>query len=136
MAKKKTEEDPFIVMEFGSSFHSKVAGTSQKNPDGSDRQEYIKRYAKEGDELLMVPEPYNTYSPAAIGLFVVRDEGVMRKTKTAYQLGYVSAAVAPKLHQLWAEEKRVRGFVSEVTGGTRDKPTRGVNLLFEVTEQL
>lgn len=125
-----------LVVEFGRSFHGKIAGTSQKNADGSDRQEYVKRYARAGEELLMVPEPYNAHSPAAIALFVVREAGMMKKTKEAFQLGYVSGELAPKLHQLWADGKRVKVFVSEVTGGTREKPNRGVNLLFEVTERL
>ena len=48
------------------SFHSKISGTSHKNSDGSDRQDYIKRYVKAGDDLVLAPEPYNPVSPAAI----------------------------------------------------------------------
>lgn len=117
------------------SFHSKISGTSHKNSDGSDRQDYIKRYVKAGDDLVLAPEPYNPVSPAAIALFVLRETGTLRKSREALQLGYVAGELAPEIHRMWADGKRVRVAVSEVTGGTRDKPSRGVNLLFEVVEE-
>jgi len=117
------------------SFHSKISGTSHKNSDGSDRQDYIKRYVKAGDELVLAPEPYNPVSPAAIALFVMRETGTLRKSREALQLGYVSGELAPEILRMLADGKRVRVVASEVTGGTRDKPNRGVNLLFEVVEE-
>lgn len=120
-------------MDTANEFHSKIAGVSHKNLDGSDRQKYIKQYANVGDELLMVPEPYNPHSPAAIGLYVVRESGLLRKKKETYQLGYVSAELAPKIYEMLGSGQRIRVFISEITGGTKDKPTRGVNLLFRIS---
>lgn len=91
-----------------------VAGESQTNDDGTDRQRVIAR-CKEGDSVRLVREPRNAYDKNAVA--VVTSKG---------QIGYLSredaAAVAPALDR----GAKAQAHIRHIGGGTKDKPTRGV----------
>lgn len=100
-------------------FFSKVSGVSYPNPDGSSRQEIIKKYCQPGRRLLLIKEPENKYDPNAIAIYI--EVGPKK-----YQIGYVSAAANRDLH---IEDYIVT--IKNITGGTKEQETIGVNLTFE-----
>ena len=61
----------------GRQFVAQVHGINHKNDDGSSRQEIIKR-CREGEELILVPEPTNKYDHDAVKIC----------RKNGEQLGY------------------------------------------------
>jgi hypothetical protein len=97
--------------------HSKVVGVTRQNHDGSDRQE-IARHCRAGERLALRREPDNAQDANAVAVF--RENGD--------QVGYLSAAVAEQLAPLLDADAPVTAEVSEVTGGTPDRPTYGVNI--------
>ena len=110
------------------SFHSKIAGVSHRNPNGTDRQRLIARL-RIGEELELVAER-NQHDPNAMALH--RQRGFFGFAG-GEQLGYLPADVARRL----ADDIRsgaidrvgtIAVYISDLTGGTRDKPTRGVNI--------
>jgi hypothetical protein len=95
-------------------FHSKIAGVSHGN-----RQRLLAE-CHVGERLRLVAEPDNPVDPNAIK--VCRKNGA--------HLGYLTAHLAERMTQ---GQERLSDFVveiSELTGGTRGKPTRGANLKF------
>ena len=102
-------------------FHSKVTGVSHTNIDGVSRQDII-RDLSVGTPLLLKPEPDNPFDPNAIALL----------TPGGVQVGYVRSELAAELRSQLLRGDRVEIAVSEITGGTRSKPIRGVNYLIQV----
>ena len=99
------------------SFYTKVVGVTHGNPDGSSRQEIILN-CQVGERLHLVREPENRHDPSAIK--VCRESGE--------QLGYISADVAFRMaDEIDGGEKYVAS-VSDLTGGSEDRHTRGVNI--------
>jgi len=97
---------------------AKVAGVTFPNDDGSERQAIIRR-CKPGEYLTLRHEPDNEYSEFAIQ--VLRENGE--------QLGHAPEYLAQGICQEIEEGYTAIGVIKNVTGGTRDKPTRGVNFL-------
>lgn len=97
--------------------HSKVVGVTRHNHDGSDRQE-IARHCYGGERLTLRREPDNPQDANAVA--VVRENGD--------QVGYLSAGVAEQVAPLLDTGAPVTAVVAEVTGGTPDHPTYGVNI--------
>lgn len=85
------------------SFAKKVAGVTFDNPDGTNRQDLLKR-AKNGQPVKLIWEKDNAYSRTAIAVY----------NKDGQQLGYL-----PEGHRLTAQVKRgeVTAKIKEVTGG-------------------
>jgi hypothetical protein len=98
-------------------FHSQVVGVTRHNHDGSDRQE-IARSCSGGERLTLRREPDNPQDANAVAVF--RGNGD--------QVGYLSARVAEQVAPLLDAGTPVTAVVSEVTGGTPDRPTYGVNI--------
>jgi HIRAN domain len=99
-------------------FYSKVAGVTHKNPDGTSRQRIIKTCAP-GEGLVLVREPENPYDPDAVKVY--RSSGE--------QVGYLSAdRLASEISSTMGSGEQVTAEVSQVTGGTKGKPTRGLNI--------
>jgi hypothetical protein len=96
---------------------SKVVGVTRHNHDGSDRQD-IARDCRAGDPLVLRREPDNAQDKNAVAVF--RENGD--------QVGYLSASVAERLAPLLDADAPFTAVVSEVTGGTEDRPTYGVNI--------
>lgn len=76
------------------------------NPDGSDRQEIIRR-CKVGERLNLVREPSNRHDRNAIAL----------RRQNGEQLGYINSELAEELCEWLKQEKRVTATISDITGG-------------------
>lgn len=96
-----------------SSFNTKLAGSSF-------RQDNIKKLIP-GQRLQLVREPKNQYDPNALAVFNESD-----------QVGYINKELAAKLSP--AIDSKAVDYtctVTNITGGTADKPTLGVNILLQ-----
>jgi hypothetical protein len=98
-------------------FQSKVVGVTRHNHDGSDRQ-VIAGECRQGEQLTLRREPDNPQDPNAVAVF--RENGD--------QVGYLSASVAEQLAPLLDADAPITAEVSEVTSGTADRPSFGVNI--------
>ena len=110
-------------------FRSKVRGVAQKNQDGNERQKYISSYCKPGMDLVLKREPTNPHDRNAIGVWVVAKMLFLPKT---VQIGYLGAEVAKELAPVIDNNGEVTAKITEVTGGTKDKRERGVNIEISV----
>jgi single-stranded-DNA-specific exonuclease len=99
--------------------YSKLSGVTHHNADGTNRQEIIAELCYNGQPLLLMREP-NQFSPDNIGVYV------------AYQIGYVNPDLAKELAPLIDVGGAVDAHITDITGGTEDKPTRGVNVEFNI----
>ena len=97
---------------------SKVAGVTFANDDGSDRQTIIAR-CRIGERLVFRQDPDNGFSPFATA--VLRTNGA--------QLGYVPEHLAERICEELEDGFKVFGLLKDLTGGTSDGPTRGVNFI-------
>ncbi len=95
---------------------AKVAGVTFPNDDGSERQEIIKR-CRVGESLVLRRDADDPYSTFAIQ--------VLRST--GEQLGHAPDYLAETICEEREAGYKAIGVLKNLTGGTRDKPTRGVN---------
>jgi hypothetical protein len=95
---------------------AKVAGVTFPNDDGSERQAIIRR-CEPGEWLVLRHDAYNEFSMFATQ--VLRTNGE--------QLGHAPEYLAERICEEIEQGYKVLGIVTDVTGGTWDKPTRGVN---------
>lgn len=101
--------------------HTKVAGVSHVNGDGSHRQEIIARCSV-GERLNLQPEPSNRYDPNAVK--VCRGNGE--------HSGYLSAYLAADIASEMEDGDPYYAVITDLTGGTAAHTTRGVNIeIFE-----
>jgi hypothetical protein len=108
------------------SFKSKIAGVIHKNPDGSDRQVYIKNYCKPNSNLILKRELENPYDSHAISVWV-KHKAWMRPAKE-YQIGYLNRSVAKTVAEHVDPGGTAKVRITNITGGTKSKETRGVNI--------
>jgi hypothetical protein len=115
---KRLREDEYACkMRLRHAF-AKVAGVTFPNDDGSERQRIIKN-CKVGEPLVLRHDAYNEYSLFATQ--VLRENGE--------QLGHAPEYLAERICQEVESGFRSAGVLKNVTGGTSDKPTRGVNFI-------
>lgn len=95
----------------------KVVGVTFPNEDGSERQEIIKR-CNVGEHLALIHDAYNEYSVFATQ--VLRTNGE--------QIGHAPEYLAERICEEVAAGYKAFGVITAITGGTNDKPTRGVNV--------
>ena len=95
---------------------TKVVGVTFRNEDGSDRQGYIRRLHS-GDPLYLKREPDNKKDPDAVA---VLDGG-------RHQIGHIGRSLAAQLAPVMDGGCRVSAEATEVTGGTAERPSMGVN---------
>lgn len=105
-------------------FFNTVAGVSYRNPDGTPRQEIIRRAVRAGLRLRAQLEDDNPVDPCAVALF----------TPDGQQIGYLNAATAMDVRDHVARGRWVEITVADTTGGYSDKPTMGVNIHVTVYE--
>jgi hypothetical protein len=110
-------------------FHSKVAGVSELNSDGSNRQKYINAFARSATPLILKREPNNPYDSNAVAVWL-KARALLFFTSDV-QIGYLSAEVAGEIARYLDKGGTVSATITEVTGGGRGKPTRGVNILIQ-----
>jgi single-stranded-DNA-specific exonuclease len=101
--------------------YSKLQGVTHTNRDGTNRQEIIAELCYQGQQLLLMRAP-NQYSRNNLDVYV------------AYQVGHVNPELADLLVPILDEGGIVRAHITEITGGSEDKPTRGVNVSFTIYE--
>ncbi|MBQ8965886.1 hypothetical protein [Ruminococcus sp.] len=98
-------------------FHTKVAGVTFKNDDGSDRQKIVKK-CKEGQAVYFRPVPTEEH-PKAIGVF----------TSGGKQLGHVSSSIADDLIFLYPNNP-AKVTIANITGG--NGKNYGCNLFVQI----
>lgn len=110
-------------------FHTTVAGVTATNADGQSRQNLIISVARAGMPVELIREPNNAHDPNAVGVWI---SGKVLLFLTARgQIGYIPRDLAPELARHIDGGGTVRAHISEILGGTRDKPTHGVLLELE-----
>jgi hypothetical protein len=95
-----------------------VVGESHRNPDGTSRQQLIRKKARRGLEITLVPEPENLHD----------DQAVKVCLPTGEQLGYLSSGDAADLTEQREAGWHHAAIIHRVLGGSTDKPSRGVLL--------
>lgn len=106
-------------------FYSKIAGVSQKNDDGSSRQENINLFAKEGKPLILNREPNNKFDKNAVSVWIFVKGCFGSGT---HQLGYLDSHTAEEVAPLIDKGVPVNVNITSVTGGGEDQKYRGVNI--------
>jgi hypothetical protein len=102
-------------------FHSKIAGISHENDDGSSRQS-IASSCRSGEPLILIRDRGNKYSADAI--MVLRSNG--------QQLGFIREELAEDLTPFIDSGTTLGAEITEITGGGPDEYV-GVNILiFEI----
>ena len=96
--------------------NTKVVGVTFRNEDGSHRQDCISGLFS-GDRLALVPNPDNRHDPKAVKVWCGRE-----------QIGHLSRSAAVEVTDHLDEGGTAFAQVLEVTGGTAEKPTLGVNI--------
>ena len=115
--KRLREEEYARKMRFRHAY-AKVAGVTFPNDDGSERQEIIGR-CWVGEGLILRRDTENRFSSDATQVLRASCE----------QLGHVPEYLAERIcHELEAGYK-VAGIITDLTGGSWDRPTRGVNFI-------
>lgn len=110
---------------------TKIAGVTFDDPvSGRNRQELIERYVRPGMHLRAVYEPDNPHGDSAIGLWM--DRGGLFRKKRSFHVGYIPHGLADNLVRDLHAGRMLDVRVSEVTGGTHSKSSRGVNLIIYV----
>lgn len=99
-----------------SKFFTKVAGSSH----------YQKAIGKciKGLTCELVPEPDNPHSDHAIK--------VMRGK---HHIGYISKSMSKSLLRQINNNDKIMVVIKDITGGTKTKPTKGVNLQISINEK-
>lgn len=114
---ERTEEEYARRMRLRHTF-AKVAGVTFPNDDGSERQMILGK-CEVGEQLVLRHDADNKYSMFAIQ--VLRANGD--------QLGYAPEYLAERIHEEKEEGYKAVGVLKDLTGGSRDKPTRGANFV-------
>lgn len=106
--------------------YSKLAGVKANNPDGTSRQELIRKLCHPGMRLILEREPDNPHDSNAIAVMVWGRVSLFRKA--AVQIGYLNADIADELAKYLDNGGEVECEVKEVTGGEQGRPNLGVNI--------
>lgn len=101
--------------------YSKLQGVTRTNRDGTNRQEIIAELCYQGQQLVLMRSP-NSSSDNNLDVYV------------AYQVGQVNTEIADLLAPILDEGGIVRAQITDITGGSEEKPTQGVNVEFTIYE--
>ena len=101
--------------------YSKLQGVTRTNRDGTNRQEISAELCYKGQQLVLMRSP-NQYSDNNLDVYI------------AYQVGQVNRELADLLAPILDEGNIVRAQITDITGGSEEKPTRGVNVEFTIYE--
>jgi len=101
---------------------TKIRGVSHRDPHtNKPRQKIIRSHVRTGTKIIPVLEPENPYGDHTIGLWVTA-------RRKRYHLGYISTDLSERLTRIMRSGIPLTITVIQVTGGTRGKKTRGVNI--------
>jgi hypothetical protein len=95
-----------------------------------DRQKLIKKHANSGLAVELVPEPKNPVNPKAVAVYLKQVRRFRRDKK--HHLGYLTDERAELIQDYWQKGRAVTAIITDVTGGTKGKETRGVNILISI----
>lgn len=115
-----------VIMTTGT-IHSKVAGVTAKNDNGRSRQDYIRAFCKAGMPLILRREPQNKFDKNAISVWIKAKALIFFSSEV--QIGYINAELAEELSRWIDNGKSLSAEIAEVTGGTKEKSSLGVNIL-------
>lgn len=104
---------------------SKVSGVTFEH-----RQPAIQAHGKAGRKLVLVPEPENPVDSNAVAVYLERSRLIGKNQH--YHIGYLNGRLAEDVQTAWTKGQTVTAKITEITGGTKDKPTRGVNILVTI----
>jgi hypothetical protein len=104
---------------------TKIVGVSH-----GDRQKLIKKHARPGLPVELVPEPKNPVNPRAVAVYVKQVRRFRRDKQ--HHLGYLTDERAELIQDYWQKKRNVTAIITDVTGGTKGKETRGVNILVTI----
>jgi hypothetical protein len=111
-------------------FYSKVTGLSYDDPiTGMKRQDIVRRYIKPGMRLIPQREPDNPHDKHAIKYMVTIPRFL--RNDLVVHLGYSTREVSRELSRLLDNDIPIDVTVSQITGGSSGKRTRGVNVLIQ-----
>jgi len=99
-------------------FYTKVAGVTHKNDDGSSRQKHVQK-CRTRERLILKRDYDNPYDENAIKVYL----------RNGSQIGFLSAEVADDVVKQMNKGHQFHAFAANITGGTGNKPTMGVNVL-------
>lgn len=103
------------------SFHTKVVGVTHRNDNGRSRQKIIAK-CRIAEQLVFDHDEYNPHDPNAVK--VCRQNGA--------QIGFLNNELAQEVVNRSKNGYRYAVWIKNLTGGTSDAPTLGVNLLIVV----
>lgn len=108
--------------------HTKIRGVTYDDPaSGVNRQDIIRAFVKPGTKLELRPEATNPVDSEAIAVWLRNKSLLMGKKE--YHLGYLSHELAHEMRTHLAQGIQPVVTVLGVTGGTKEQPTRGVNIV-------
>lgn len=111
-------------------FNVKLAGVTYKNNDGSDRQAYIRKFAKQGMPLMLRPEPNNPHDENAVGAWITAT--VFWFFKEDIQLGYLDSRLAKEISGVMKKGGIATAKIAEIVGGKDGADSYGV--IAEITK--
>ena len=106
---------------------TKIAGVTFTDPkSGRDRQEIISRYVRAGNKLKLKLEK-NAHAEGGAAVAVWLQRGCVRRRR--FHIGYLSEERKWEIIPALQRGMSYTAMVSDVTGGTRQHSTHGVNIV-------
>lgn len=106
----------------GNKFHTKIAGVTNVDPiSGLNRQDIIAKRLHPGQKLQLIPEPDNPVDSGAVAVHATL-------SGQTYHLGYLNRKRSQQIKTFIDAGQPVTAIVKEITGGSAEKPTYGVNI--------
>lgn len=106
---------------------SKIVGVTYDDPrSGLNRQKIIRTFVKPGSQLEARLESDNEFDPNAVALWFSKR---VLFQKSEYHLGYMTKTINERMAGLLREGRKLDIRVKELTGGTKEEPSIGVNIV-------
>ena len=102
--------------------NTKVVGTTYKNKDRTSRQRIIKE-CKVGEKLLLIQSPDERNNDE-----IEYEDGIKVFRQNNEQLGWLAEYLASEIIELFEKGCKADATITNITGGTEEKPTIGCNL--------
>ena len=106
--------------------HTKVAGVSFKNADGTSRQQHIRKHCAAFMRVILRREPDNRHDKNAVAVWVSAHKfGVFQ---AEVQIGHLAPELAAEIADHIDHGGTVTAEITEIIGSRRGDPTIGVNI--------